>query len=397
MILFIPKHEKELVEPYVAGKVGKTRRVSKQRAGVSHINIPCGVHERRIKTPCNNNPNVLSSLSSRRRRDVDNLPEISLIIDLHTESRSIDGQTMCDFTEYGTPSDAWVAAAPNLPPRPEGLSMLEMRDYTNNLREKEVVEVMTALGLGPRVRMRDHAIPTRDGALLEARTYRPADIDPATVLPVYFHLHGGGFHFGTLATSDATCAGLALLTRSVVFNVNYRHTPEHPYPTAWDDTQDAFEWLHDHIGDEETGMFGDPQRVVMGGISAGAELTASFALQQSLGKAATSRPPLAGQILMIPALVQMECYAPVVKQLRDPSVSSYVQNKDAPILSINACKHFTKMLKLENPDENDVRLNPGNATAAQVKGLPPTVFGIAGFDPLRDEGTLYAKRLAEAG
>jgi acetyl esterase/lipase len=302
---------------------------------------------------------------------------------------------MCDFSAYGTPSDAWVAAALSLPAAPEALGVLERRALTNRVREKVAAEFMKVLG--PQVVMRDHTIPSRGGPLA-ARSYRPADAEPAdAVLPVYMHLHGGGFHYGTLAAEDAVCARLAARARVVVLSVNYRHTPEHPYPAAWDDTHDAFAWLHDHVADEAAGLFGDPQRVVIGGISAGAELAASFALQQALGHAAASRPALAGQLLMIPALVQMDCYGPVLQQLRDPSVSSYEQNKAAPILSLDSCKFFTSMLKFENSDENDVRMNPGNATSAQVKGLPPTVFGIAGFDPLRDEGLLYAKRLTESG
>jgi acetyl esterase/lipase len=46
---------------------------------------------------------------------------------------------------------------------------------------------------------------------------------------------------------------------------------------------------------------------------------------------------------------------------------------------------------------NDLRLNPGNATEKEVTKLPPTTFGIAGYDPLRDEGLFYAKLLSDNG
>lgn len=67
------------------------------------------------------------------------------------------------------------------------------------------------------------------------------------------------------------------------------------------------------------------------------------------------------------------------------------------MFSLAELRWFTSLLKIENPDVNDTKLNPGNATPEQVKGMPPTVLGIVGLDPLRDEALLYAKMLAEAG
>jgi acetyl esterase/lipase len=59
---------------------------------------------------------------------------------------------------------------------------------------------------------------------------------------------------------------------------------------------------------------------------------------------------------------------------------------------------FTDMLKVPKTDlqVDDLRLNPGNASPEKVQGFPPTVFGVAGMDPLRDEGLLFAMTLAEA-
>lgn len=300
---------------------------------------------------------------------------------------------MCDFSEYGGPSDEWLAVAASIPAPVPGLSLDERKKIINDARDEGAAEAMKAMNLGPQVRMQDHAIPARDGSSLEARSYRPAGADQTRPLPVYLHLHGGGFFFGTLASEDFMCARIAANDKVVVLNVNYRHTPEYPYPTAWDDTHDAFEWLHDHIDV----LGGDAGQVVIGGISAGAQLAASLTLEQHLGRIATGRPAIAGQLLMIPALVNMDCYEPQLKQMKNPAVSSCVENRDAPILPMAIVKFFTDLLKIENPDVNDLKLSPGNATPAQVKGLPPTVFGITGLDPLRDEGLLYAKMLTEAG
>jgi acetyl esterase/lipase len=224
-------------------------------------------------------------------------------------------------------------------------------------------------------------------------------------LPVYIHLHGGGFLFGTLSSEDSICSRIVIALAEkdtaplpvVVVNVNYRHTPEHRYPTAWNDVEDALHWLHDHL--DEIG--GDEAKVVMGGISAGAWLTASTTLAQHLGanKKLASKPKIKGQVLMIPALMHHECCEPQIMRLRDPQASSWVQNHDAPILPVERVKLFTKLLEVGGGKEmeGDLRLNPGNVTAEKVYGLPPTTIAVAGRDPLRDEGLLYARLLSENG
>ncbi|KAK3386874.1 Alpha/Beta hydrolase protein [Podospora didyma] len=301
---------------------------------------------------------------------------------------------MCDFSRYGGPSADWLAIAATLPTPQANQSVSDLKKTVNAAREAAATKAVEALGLGFRIATHDYSIPLRDGtSTIEARTYRPSHLEPSQPLPVYIHFHGGGFLFGSLGSEDATCASIAVNNEVVVLNVNYRHTPEHAYPAAWDDAHDAFEWLHDNI--ELVG--GDPEKVILGGISAGAQLVASLILEKHLGKVAKGRPAIAGQVLMIPLLVHMDCYQPQLDRLTNPGVSSYEENKNAPVLSAATVKFFGDLLKIENPDVNDTKLNPGNATPEQVKGLPPTVFGIAGLDPLRDEGLLYGKLLAEAG
>lgn len=186
-------------------------------------------------------------------------------------------------------------------------------------------------------------------------------------------------------------------TPVVVVNVNYRHTPEYEFPTAWDDVEDAFVWLHEHIS--EIGGLAD--QVVVGGISAGAQLTASLTLAQLYGdnERLKACPKIRGQVLMIPCLVTEDYYAPRKEMLRSPELSSYVTCAEAPILPVSRIELFMTLLKVKNfPDAGrNLRMNPGNATPEEVKNLPPTTFGIAGNDPLRDEGLFYGKLLSENG
>ncbi|CAK7209642.1 hypothetical protein SCUCBS95973_000509 [Sporothrix curviconia] len=307
---------------------------------------------------------------------------------------------MCDFSRYGGASKEWLAieAASPAPPPPGKLDPVQMRAGANANREA------TAAALLPsfldKVDLIDVSIPARDGFALEGRLYWPKSVPRSSAAgpAIYMHLHGGGYLFGTLSSEDAICANLAINTAAktptVVLNLNYRHTPEYVYPTAWLDAQDALAWIH-AVAVPEYGI--DPARVVVGGISAGAHLTASLVLEQHLGRLPQQLPAIAGQVLMIPALVNSHCYEGQLAQLASPAVSSLVENEFAPILPVSMMSFFTDLLQIKKEDirADDTLLSPGNISAEKAKGLPPTVFGICGLDPLRDQGLLYAKLLSE--
>lgn len=298
---------------------------------------------------------------------------------------------MSDFSCYGGASDEWRALEPTLAVPPVDPTAPGLREKANAFREAVSAEAFESLS--PKLLVKDYSIPARDGVAIEARTYRPLSEDKDAALPLYIHYHGGGYFLGTLASEDAICGRIALGAGVTVLNVNYRHTPEARYPVPFDDAEDAFLWAHGKIG--ELGC--DAERVVIGGISAGAHFAASITLRQHLGQLGASLPKLAGQVLMIPALVAADCYAPQLAKLSDPSVSSWVENEFAPILPKARCEWFTGLLQIKDAAAEGLKLSPGNATPDQVKGMPPSVFGITGLDPLRDEGLLYAKMLTEAG
>jgi acetyl esterase/lipase len=302
--------------------------------------------------------------------------------------------TMADFSQYGGASAEWLAVEATLPSKTFDLTQdpATLKKVVNCGRNEVSAAAMKTLA--PKVKVQDHSILTRDSVKIEARSYRPISAPTDEKLPVYLYFHGGGFLFGTLSSEDAACAQLAINIGIVVLNVNYRHTPEHVFPVAWNDSQDSFAWLHQNIAE----LGGDPEKVLVGGISAGGQLAASLVLEKNLGKALTEFPPIAGQILIIPALAHVDTYADAqMKEMKSPEVSSYVENEFAPILPKTTAQFFIGLLKTGKPSLKDTKLNPGNATSQEVKGMPPTVFGIAGLDPLRDEGLLYAKKLAEAG
>ncbi|TXD37862.1 alpha/beta hydrolase [Lujinxingia vulgaris] len=123
-------------------------------------------------------------------------------------------------------------------------------------------------------RLRD--IPYRESGL-EAHLldiYRPIDCDDA---PVLFYVHGGGFRI--LSKDTHWVMGLAFARAGfVVVNINYRLAPAHPFPAALVDASRALGWVQDHIGE----YGGDPDRLVIAGESAGANLACALTLATSL-------------------------------------------------------------------------------------------------------------------
>jgi len=278
---------------------------------------------------------------------------------------------MYDFSRFDGPSDEWLAVEKSLPRPLENQSLEEVKQTTNAGRE--AVAAKEFAELAGQLSTKDLSIPTRDGHNLEARTYRRTE----GRLPLYIHFHGGGWFFGTLNSEDAACGRLAVGVEIVVLNVNYRHTPEHPYPVAWCDADDAVAWAIENASKLNI----DASQIIVGGISAGGNLAASTSL----------RHDLKGQLLLIPNLVHLDCYEPQFAKMR-PGVSSVITNKDAPILPMDRMRWFTDMLRAK-PDPQDFRLSPGNAS---VKS-PPTFIVVAGLDPLRDEGILFGQQLADNG
>jgi acetyl esterase len=104
--------------------------------------------------------------------------------------------------------------------------------------------------------------------------YRP--IDASGPLPVVLYVHGGGFRI--LSKDTHWLMGLQFARSGyVVFNVNYRLAPEHPFPAALEDVCDALAWVSEHA----RAYGGDPERLVFAGESAGANLVTSLAIATS--------------------------------------------------------------------------------------------------------------------
>ena len=209
-----------------------------------------------------------------------------------------------------------------------------------------------------------------EGRRIRLRLYRPSDHDD---LPVVLFAHGGGWVWGDLESHDGMCRHLSVEAEAAVLAVDYRLSPETPFPGPLDDVAASLRWLIDK-GDE-LGL--DTGRIALAGDSSGGNLALGAA---RLAVARGVR--LAHLALLYPAL--------------DPACDSASHRAfgEGYLLTNEAMRWFwSSFLGPGGPPPGDLHA----PLAADLAGLPPTTIVLAGHDVLRDEGLALATALREAG
>ena len=211
------------------------------------------------------------------------------------------------------------------------------------------------------------------GGDIPLRLYRPTGAAPTPGAILY--MHGGGFVLGDLDSSDTTAWSLAEQTGAVVASVDYRLAPEHPFPAAFEDCRAALHWLAETSGD--LGI--DGLRIAVAGDSAGGSLAAAlaFCARDEGG------PAIRAQVMINPCTGI------------DLSLPSYTDFADGPNLTTAAMIWFRDAYTPDTAGLADAYAWP--AAAADFSNLPPAFVHTAEFDPIRDEGRVYAAALARAG
>ncbi|MEV0053801.1 alpha/beta hydrolase [Saccharopolyspora shandongensis] len=227
-------------------------------------------------------------------------------------------------------------------------------------------------GQVPGVVVADRRIPTASGDLA-ARLYRPRELSEPGPLLVFFH--GGGWVIGDLDSHDDLCRFLAKHAGIRVLSVDYRLAPEFPFPAALDDAIDAYRFVVENAAELGT----SPDAIAVGGDSAGGNLAASVALHAT--RSGSAKPVF--QLLIYPAVD-----ATARRRSRELFANGFLLTDGDMDWFMN---HYVP--------EEDVRHDPRLSVllAEDLSGLPTAHVVTAGFDPLRDEGEEYARRLAEAG
>ena len=218
-----------------------------------------------------------------------------------------------------------------------------------------------------------------DGDEMWLRVYVPeAARKSEKALPVILYFHGGGFIMGSIEDHDPLCGKLADECRAIVIAAEYRLAPEHPFPACIEDAVFTAEWAYDHAAE----YGGDPERLLAGGDSSGANISAALALLARNGKA----PAISGLILF---------YGTYGSIALSESESAKLYGQGDYVLPVNVIDKMMELYIPEGTDPDDYRLNPGRAE--DLRGMPPAILISGGLDPLRDDGEEFARRLEAAG
>lgn len=216
----------------------------------------------------------------------------------------------------------------------------------------------------------DRMIPGPDGEI-KVRIYTPAAGGP---LPVLVFFHGGGWVLGDLESVDGPLRALTNRAPALVVSVDYRLAPEYKFPTAVDDCYFATKWVWEHARE----LGGDPGRIAVGGESAGGNLAAVVSLLACDRK----MPQLARQLLLYPVTDISRFYA---------SEDKY----DGCFISKADMRYFEAHYLRTEEDRQHMLASP--LLAPGLAGLPPAFVVTAGYDPLLDQGRVYAERLGKEG
>lgn len=192
--------------------------------------------------------------------------------------------------------------------------------------------------------------------------------------PCLIYLHGGAWMVGSPETHWDVTSRIAKFNKQTVISVDYGLAPEQPYPTAITQCEAVVKYVHENA----SALNIDPNKIAIGGDSAGANLAALIAIIFR-----DTHIKLIGQLLYYPA-VDFEMKRP-----------AYIENADGPILSVAGMPAVNAMYC---PNASDLQ-NPLVAPmlAQDHSNLPPAYIAVAHNDPLRDDGIDYAEKLKLSG
>lgn len=210
------------------------------------------------------------------------------------------------------------------------------------------------------------------GGKVHLRIYTPKS--GTGPFPVIVYYHGGGFVIANLDVYNASAQGLAEQVNAIVVSVAYRLAPENKFPTAHNDAFAAYEWTVKNAAS----LKGDPAKIAVVGESAGGNLAANVSIMAR------------DKNIMVP-VHEVLVYPIAQANMNTESYKMYANAKplNKAMMTWFTEKYLTTMIEAQNPKISLVN--------AKLKGLPPTTIITAEIDPLHDDGTMLANKLAEAG
>lgn len=278
--------------------------------------------------------------------------------------QTYDAKSIPDKVGRGTLDPALAAWLPQAPALGGHETVAEMRASHDKLVAKTLPPIgrVEYLGLqGPH-------------GTLNVRCYHPSKDGPAKGGALVY-MHGGGWTVGTLDQFEVPMRIFAEDSGAQIYIVEYRLAPEYKFPVQIEENEFVVRWLFKHAA--ERGV--DPSRIALSGDSAGGNMTCVIALKLR----DEGGPRLALQMPLYP-----ECSLPF-------ETKAGVENRTGLYLETAGVLLFAWCLIPQGVDYSQPYITPNNA--ADVSGLPPTILVTNGFDPLRDTGHKYARKLAAAG
>ena len=205
------------------------------------------------------------------------------------------------------------------------------------------------------------------------RVHRPDGLAAAPV-PALLWIHGGGYVIGTAAQDDALCRHFASELGAVVAAVDYRRAPEHPFPAPLEDCHDTLVWL---AGLDEV----DPQRIAIGGASAGGGLAAGLAL-------------LALERQQVTPILQLLTY-PMLDDRT--ALRRDIDERGFRLWNNRSNELGWRSYLAVDPGSDDVSHLASPARGEDLSGLAPAWLGVGTLDLFHDEDLAYAERLRASG
>jgi acetyl esterase len=196
--------------------------------------------------------------------------------------------------------------------------------------------------------------------------------------PGILYFHGGGFSTGSIDIVEPVCRALANRSGCAVIAVGYRLAPEHPYPAAVTDAYMATSW----IGAKGVAYGIDPSRLAVMGDSAGGNLATVVSM---VARDKEAEFDIALQVLIYP-----------VTAVGEIDFESRRENGEGYLLTTGMMNWFIANY-LKGVEDRGAEPYCSPLMMENLSELPPAIIVVAEYDPLRDEGVEYAKRLKEDG
>lgn len=270
-------------------------------------------------------------------------------------------------------------------------AMTKLRpDITDSYKAQRVAEEATGkLTIAdPRCRIDDMTVTARDGYAIPIRVFTPLDIDFSLKSGLHvsedhkgtiLFFHGGGWANGDVDFYADTCMKMAIKLERRVIAVDYRRSPEHPFPAAPEDCYEVAKQLFA----KEILPDVDPEHIVLFGDSAGGNLAAVVSL---MARDRGDFMPRA-QILLYPLTYNDHSETTIFDSVRT--------NGEDYLLTREDIQGYMGMYLSKPEDYVDPYLAP--LLMPDLSHQPRTLLVSAEYCPLRDEGEAYAARLEAEG